>query len=128
MQPSYIHAHYFSQVDELKTAPADGSGAVAELSAPDIVAKELDKELKAAPSGSAIDKTKVNDLTTVVKKKKKDVNGNAKRKADDDPLLHCTRCKNSFAEGDNSEQACTWHEGKLVFHFAVLSIAASMSF
>ena len=89
------------QIEELKTAPDDDAGA----SAPELVAKALDKELNAARATTNITtETKVNDLTSVVKKKKKppvDIpgpNGTAaqaaaiasgssstKRKANDDP-------------------------------------------
>ena len=82
-------------------APDEDAGA----SAPDLVAKALDRELNAAQSTSNITtETKVNDLTSVVKKKKKPPvaipepngvaaqppviasgSGSAKRKADDDP-------------------------------------------
>jgi len=77
----------------------------ASASAPELVAKALDKELNGAqPTTSITTETKVNDLTSVVKKKKKppvaipELNGaaaqppvvasgsgSAKRKADDDP-------------------------------------------
>ena len=89
------------QIEELKTAPVDDAGT----SAPEMVAKALDKELNA--TRSTIDLTtdaKVNDLTSIVKKKKKppiDIpnsngatdqplatasgSGGTKRKADDDP-------------------------------------------
>ena len=89
------------QIEELKTAPEDDAGA----SAPELVAKALDKELNATrPTTDITTDTKVNDLTSIVKKKKKPpVNipesngvvaqplavasgsGSAKRKADDDP-------------------------------------------
>lgn len=89
------------QIEELKTAPEDDAGA----SAPELAAKALDKELNVARSTANITtEAKVNDLTSVVKKKKKppvDIpgpnglavqapaiapgSGNAKRKADDDP-------------------------------------------
>ena len=75
------------------------------FSAPELVAKALDKELNAArPTTSITTNTKVNDLTSIVKKKKKppvDIpnpngatdqplatasgSGSMKRKADDDP-------------------------------------------
>ena len=82
-------------------APDEDAGA----SAPDLVAKALDRELNTAQSTATITtETKVNDLTSVVKKKKKPPvfipesngvttrppvvasgSGSAKRKADDDP-------------------------------------------
>ena len=81
--------------------PDEDTGA----SAPELVAKALDKELNAAqPTTNITTETKVNDLTSVVKKKKKppvaipEPNGTAaqppivasgsgstKRKANDDP-------------------------------------------
>ena len=89
------------QIEELKIAPEDGAG----VSAPELVAKALDKELNATgPSPNITTDTKVNDLTSIVKKKKKppvDIpepngaavhplsvasgSGGAKRKADDGP-------------------------------------------
>jgi len=80
--------------------PDEDTGA----SAPELVAKALDKELNAAqPTNNITTGTKVNDLTSVVKKKKKPPvaipepngpaaqppavasgSGSAKRKADDD--------------------------------------------
>lgn len=84
----------------MKTAPENDAGA----SAPELVAKALDKELNAARATTDITETKVNDLTSIVKKKKKPPinipepngaaahlptiasgSGSAKRKADDDP-------------------------------------------
>jgi len=78
-------------------APDEDTGA----SAPELVAKALDKELNAGqPTTNITTETKVNDLTSVVKKKKKPPvaipepngaaaqpsgSGSAKRKADDDP-------------------------------------------
>ena len=77
-------------------APDEDTGA----SAPELVAKALDKELNAVqPTTNFTTETKVNDLTSVVKKKKKPPvaipepngaavasgSGSAKRKADDDP-------------------------------------------
>jgi HAT1-interacting factor 1 len=90
-----------SQIEELKTAPEEDAGT----SAPELVAKALDKELNVArPTTSITTETKVNDLTSVVKKKKKPllnipepngaeahplavgpVSGTTKRKAEDDP-------------------------------------------
>jgi len=89
------------KIEELKTVPVEDTGA----SAPELVAKALDKELNAArPTTSITTDTKVNDLTSIVKKKKKppvDVSnlneatdqplatasgsGRMKRKAEDDP-------------------------------------------
>ena len=70
----------------MKTSPITG-----ELTnAPELAARALDRELNAKPSSAAATGTAVNDLTTMVKKKKKalDANGsgdvNGKRKADDD--------------------------------------------
>lgn len=60
-------------------------------SAPDLVAKALDKELNGA-AGASSTPVQVNDLTSIVKKKKKapdataNGNGSTKRKADDDPV------------------------------------------
>lgn len=58
---------------------------MAEASAPDLVAQELDRDLNGATGASAAPK-RVNDLTSmVVKKKKKAAEPTAgKRKADDD--------------------------------------------
>ncbi|KAJ8495814.1 hypothetical protein ONZ45_g12686 [Pleurotus djamor] len=69
------------KVEELKTSPTDS----VETSAPALAAQQLDQELKAAPAAPA--ETPVNDLTMVVKKKKKPVDESAavKRKAEDDP-------------------------------------------
>jgi HAT1-interacting factor 1 len=67
-------------VEELKTTPNEPTA-----SAPALVAKALDQELNAGSSGSA--PAAVNDLTSMVVKKKKkvpDTNGTGKRKADDD--------------------------------------------
>ena len=81
-------------------APDEDNGA----SAPELVAKALDKELNAIqPTTNITTETKVNDLTSVVKKKKKPPvaipesngataqppvvasgSGSTKRKADDD--------------------------------------------
>ncbi|KAF9778402.1 hypothetical protein BJ322DRAFT_1092908 [Thelephora terrestris] len=88
------------KIEELKTAPEDDASA----SAPELVAKALDKELNATrPTTNITTETKVNDLTSIVKKKKKPLvnipepNGavtqplavasgssSTKRKADDD--------------------------------------------
>ena len=78
------------QIEELKTSPNEPSG-----SAVDMVAQALDKELNAGTSG--LTSSQVNDLTTMVKKKKKPAaepapaaepvpngTGGEKRKADDD--------------------------------------------
>lgn len=74
------------QVDELKTIPNEPSE-----SAPALAAKALDQELGAgAPAAMPAALTQVNDLTSMVKKKKKPaVEANAepsatKRKAEDD--------------------------------------------
>ncbi|KIM90564.1 hypothetical protein PILCRDRAFT_1835 [Piloderma croceum F 1598] len=68
------------KVEELKTAPSEPTA-----SAPALVAKALDQELNAGSSKS--DPAAVNDLTSMVVKKKKkasDTNGAGKRKADGD--------------------------------------------
>ena len=82
-------------------APTEESAA----SAPELAAKALDKELNSArPTTNITTNTKVNDLTSIVKKKKRPLvdipnlngttdqplatasgSGSAKRKADDDP-------------------------------------------
>ncbi|KAA1469094.1 hypothetical protein DENSPDRAFT_834628 [Dentipellis sp. KUC8613] len=70
------------KVEELKTSPNEGHS-----SAPALVAQALDKELNAgAPQVNANGQLPVNDLTSVVKKKKKaPEEGSAeKRKAEDD--------------------------------------------
>ena len=72
----------------MKTAPNEESTE----SAPVLAAKALDKELNGASSATAIGRDQVNDLTSIVKKKKKaseDIGledamngkGNGKRKA-----------------------------------------------
>ncbi|KZT25224.1 hypothetical protein NEOLEDRAFT_373994 [Neolentinus lepideus HHB14362 ss-1] len=73
------------KVEDLKTSPA--AEAEASVSVPALVARALDKEL-AAPSAAAPVQTVVNDLTSIVKKKKaaadtNGVNGAAKRKAEE---------------------------------------------
>jgi len=72
------------KVEELKTTPNEPA-----VSAPALVAKALDQELNVATAGSSgSGSTAVNDLTSMVVKKKKkapDTNGAGKRKADDDP-------------------------------------------
>ncbi len=84
------------QVEELKSSP---SGEGAGLSAPEIVANALDEELNApASSSKAPSGGPVNDLTSMVVKKKKrplgsveddgkaegETNGSGKRKAEDE--------------------------------------------
>jgi HAT1-interacting factor 1 len=71
------------QVEELKTAPSEPAGV---LSAPALAAQALDQELNARASLSGSNQTTVNDLTSmVVKKKKKQPQDNGvKRKAGDD--------------------------------------------
>ncbi|KAI0046489.1 hypothetical protein FA95DRAFT_1542504 [Auriscalpium vulgare] len=67
------------KVDELKTSPNQEQGG----SAPELAARALDRELKSSSSAQL----PVNDLTGMVKKKKKAVpeaNGAEKRKAEDD--------------------------------------------
>lgn len=71
------------KVDELKTLPDEQAE-----SAPAMAQKALDQELNTKPATQASTAPqKVNDLTAVVKKKKKnpDANGGAKRKAEDEP-------------------------------------------
>jgi HAT1-interacting factor 1 len=64
-------------VEELKTAPSEPTA-----SAPALVAKALDQELNAGSSGST--PAVVNDLTSMVVKKKKKAPDTGKRKADGD--------------------------------------------
>ncbi|KLO12728.1 hypothetical protein SCHPADRAFT_904877 [Schizopora paradoxa] len=91
------------KVEELEASPSGETGG---LSAPEIVAKSLDKELNAPASGSnAQSSGQVNDLTsTVVRKKKKateggDVtmsdgtNGAGKRKAEDEASSDAKKTK-----------------------------------
>ncbi|EIN09667.1 hypothetical protein PUNSTDRAFT_113095 [Punctularia strigosozonata HHB-11173 SS5] len=70
------------KVEELGQLPAETTGAE---SAPELVAKVLDRELNTG-SASTGAPAQVNDLTSMVKKKKKEpaANGSGKRKADDD--------------------------------------------
>jgi HAT1-interacting factor 1 len=83
--PKYINEivlMIFGQVEELKTTPNEPIA-----SAPALVAKALDQELNAATTaGSSGSLGTVNDLTSMVVKKKKapDTNLAGKRKADDD--------------------------------------------
>ena len=64
------------QIEELKTTPAESSA-----SAPELAAKALDSELNAP--GASNTPQAVNDLTSIVKKKKKNAEDTAvKRKAD----------------------------------------------
>ena len=77
---SYVH--HAGQVEELKASPNEDLG----LSAPELAARALDKELSAGTPSTA--PTVVTDLTSMVKKKKKkptieDTNG-GKRKAEGD--------------------------------------------
>ncbi|EMD38828.1 hypothetical protein CERSUDRAFT_112558 [Gelatoporia subvermispora B] len=69
------------KVDELKAAPEQPLGSATEM-----VAKALDSELNASSAGAASAPTAVNDLTGIVKKKKKnaDANGAPKRKAEEE--------------------------------------------
>ncbi|KAI0060735.1 hypothetical protein BV25DRAFT_1917559 [Artomyces pyxidatus] len=73
------------KVEELKMMPNQEQG-----SAPDLAARALDHELNAASASAsapnALKQLPVNDLTSIVKKKKKahEVNGAEKRKAEDD--------------------------------------------
>lgn len=70
-------------MEELKTTPNEPG-----VSAPALAAKALDQELNGAgASPSLSDQAPVNDLTSMVVKKKKkapEVNETGKRKADDD--------------------------------------------
>ena len=71
------------QVEELKTSPNESLTT----SAPALVAQALDRELNAGPSSSNTKTAVVNDLTSMVVKKKKKVqeDSNAvKRKADEE--------------------------------------------
>ena len=93
------------QVEELKTLPAEPTE-----SAPALVAKALDQELGAPGSASAAPAapTQVNDLTSMVKKKKKppvdaaaaptDVNGTGKRKVEDEHTHSPTEKKAKLEE------------------------------
>lgn len=83
------------QVDELKTSPVTG-----ELTkAPELAARALDRELNAKPPTADVNKAVVNDLTTMVKKKKRpaEVNGSGdptgKRKADDEAVSESKKAK-----------------------------------
>lgn len=69
-----------TQIEELKSSPD-----IAEASAPALVAQELDRDLNGATSGSMASK-QVNDLTSMVVKKKKTTSEptEGKRKADGD--------------------------------------------
>jgi len=68
------------QVEELKTSPSESL----ETTAPALVAQALDKELNAGQSSSLPSQTVVNDLTSMVVKKKKipEDSSAPKRKAD----------------------------------------------
>lgn len=67
-------------MDELKTTPNEPG-----VSAPALAAKALDQELNAALAGPSVAvQAPVNDMTSMVVKKKKKVNETAKRKADDE--------------------------------------------
>lgn len=89
------------QVEELKSSPSgEAVAALLELSAPELVAKALDKELNAPTSSSkATQSGPINDLTSMVVKKKKkptdadmisgskpngESNGSGKRKAENE--------------------------------------------
>lgn len=75
-----------------------------ELNAPELAARALDKELNSKPLASSIDTTVVNDLTTMVKKKKKpadqtgsgDVTG--KRKADEAAVTESKKAKTEASD------------------------------
>jgi HAT1-interacting factor 1 len=69
------------QVEELKTTPSEPLS-----SAPALVAQALDRELNAGVSVAAGNQTAINDLTSMVvkKKKKAQADNGVKRKADDD--------------------------------------------
>jgi HAT1-interacting factor 1 len=71
------------QVEELKTSPSESL----ETSAPALAAQALDNELNAGQSSSSLPpQTAINDLTSMVVKKKKvpEDSSAAKRKADGD--------------------------------------------
>jgi HAT1-interacting factor 1 len=75
------------QVEELKTSPNEHHDH--DASAPELAARALDSELNApGAAASASKQLPINDLTMVVKKKKKapdtDVPEKQKRKADDE--------------------------------------------
>ena len=76
-------AQHLFQVEELK------SPEKMEESAPELAAKALDKELNGPSASAAPAQLAVNDLTGIVKKKKKapEANGAGKRKADDEEAL-----------------------------------------
>lgn len=59
------HEHTWVQIEELKTSPD-----LADVSAPEIVAQELDRDLNAGAASASVPK-QVNDLTAIVKKKRK---------------------------------------------------------
>jgi hypothetical protein len=67
-----------SQIEELKSSPD-----IAESSVPDLVAQELDRDLNGATTNPS--SKQVNDLTSMVVKRKKTTSGFTaeKRKADD---------------------------------------------
>jgi HAT1-interacting factor 1 len=69
-------------VEELKTSPSESL----EATAPTLVAQALDKELNAGQSSSLPSQIVVNDLTSIVVKKKKipEDSSVTKRKADED--------------------------------------------
>jgi HAT1-interacting factor 1 len=92
--------NYLVQVEELKTSPNESLTT----SAPALAAQALDRELNAGPSSSSNTKaTVVNDLTSIVVKKKKKVLGDSnagKRKADEEaePLNVDKKPKLEFAD------------------------------
>jgi HAT1-interacting factor 1 len=78
------------QVEELKTSPSESL----EATAPALAAQALDKELNAAQSSSLPSQIVVNDLTSMVKKKKIPEDSSAtKRKAYDDAEASSTEKK-----------------------------------
>ncbi|KAF8586365.1 hypothetical protein K439DRAFT_1387288 [Ramaria rubella] len=69
------------KIEELKSSPD-----IAEASAPDLVAQELDRDLNGTVASSAAPTQQINDLTSMVVKKKKKIpeSTGGKRKADDE--------------------------------------------
>ena len=80
-----LYAHRSEQIEELKSSPNEDLG----LSAPELAARALDKELNGgASSSSSATSAAVTDLTSMVKKKKKNSpaedSNSGKRKAEGD--------------------------------------------
>ncbi|KAH9933512.1 uncharacterized protein B0H18DRAFT_1115498 [Fomitopsis serialis] len=84
------------KVEELKTSPEQTAE-----SAPAMVERALDHELNTGKQPSAPVPQPVNDLTSMVKKKKKDpeANGTAKRKAEEEPPASTPSEKKAKVEG-----------------------------